>query len=77
MAITFFLVGLQLYLKKTLTQEFSYGIFEIFRNTYFEEDLRTTASVVCDYHTTKRYDEIICDALYDLVSFVQFKKREK
>ena len=31
----------------TLTQVFSCEYFEIFKNTYFEEHLRTTALVLC------------------------------
>ena len=37
-------LGLQLYYKETPTQVFSCEICEIFKNTYFEEYLRTTAS---------------------------------
>ena len=36
--------GLQLYYKQTLTQVLSCEICEVFKNTYFEEHLRTTAS---------------------------------
>ena len=36
--------GLQLYQKETLTQVFSCEICKIFKNTYFEEHLRTTTS---------------------------------
>ena len=39
-------LGLQLHWKETATQAFSCEICEIFRNTYFEEHLRTTASVI-------------------------------
>ena len=38
-------VGLPLYLKETPTQVFSYEIYVFFKNTYFEEHLRTTASL--------------------------------
>ena len=38
--------GLQLHLKDAPTQVFSGEICEIFRNTYFEEHLRTTASQI-------------------------------
>ena len=37
--------GLQLYLKETPTQVFFYKYCEIYKNTYFEEPLRTVASV--------------------------------
>ena len=37
-------LGQQLYRKETPTQVFSCEICEVFKNTYFEEDLRTTAS---------------------------------
>ena len=36
--------GLQLYYKQTLTQVLSCEICEVYKNTYFEEHLRTTAS---------------------------------
>ena len=38
------LTGLELYWKETPTQVFSSEIFKIFKNTYFEEHLRMTAS---------------------------------
>ena len=38
-------LGQQLYLKETPTQVLSREICEIFKNTYFEEHLRTTAAV--------------------------------
>ena len=37
-------VGIQLYQKETLEQVFSYECCEIFKNPFFEEHLRTTAS---------------------------------
>ena len=39
--------GLQLYFKKSPVQVFSCGICENFKNIYFEENLRTTASETC------------------------------
>ena len=39
-------LDLQLYLKETSTPVLSCEIFEIFKNTYFEEYLRMTAFVV-------------------------------
>ena len=36
--------GLQYYQKETPTQVFSCEIYEVFKNTYFEEHLRTTVS---------------------------------
>ena len=38
--------GLQLYYKEILTKVLSCGYCEIFKNTYFEEHLRTAASVL-------------------------------
>ena len=38
-------LSLQLFKKETPTQVFSCKICEIFKNTYFEEHLQTTASV--------------------------------
>ena len=38
--------SLTLYLKETPRQVFSCGIFDIFKNTYFEEHLRMTASTL-------------------------------
>ena len=38
-------LGQQLYLKETPTQVLSREICKIFKNTYFEEHLRTTAAV--------------------------------
>ena len=40
-------LGLQLYYKETSIRVFSCEIFEIFKNTYFEEHLQTTASTDC------------------------------
>ena len=40
-----FILGRQLYLKKTPTQVFFCEICEIFKNDYFEENLQTTASI--------------------------------
>ena len=40
--------GLQLCLKETTTKVFSYDFWKILKNTYFEEHLRTTASVLPD-----------------------------
>ena len=39
------LSGLQIYQNETPTQVFFYEYWEIFRNTYFEEDLQTAAPV--------------------------------
>ena len=39
--------SLLFYYKETQTQVFSSEICEIFKNTYFEEHLRTTASGAC------------------------------
>ena len=36
--------GLQLYQKETLVKEFSSEFYEIFNNTFFTEQLRTTTS---------------------------------
>ena len=38
--------GLELHYKEIPTQELSCGYCEIFKNTYFEEHLRTAASVL-------------------------------
>ena len=43
--------GLQLFKKVFPTQVFSFGIFENFKNTYFEENLWTTASETCSNFT--------------------------
>ena len=48
--------GLYFYSKGTLTQVFSYEIYEIFKNTYFEENLRMTAYGI--YNNTPSLTEI-------------------
>ena len=45
--------GLQLYLKETQAQLFSCEYCEVFKNTYFEEHLRTAASEITNSHITK------------------------
>ena len=40
-----FFLGLHLYQKETPTKVLSCEIFEIYKNTYFEEPLRTLASM--------------------------------
>ena len=42
------------FIKKTLTQVFSCEYCEIFKNTYFEEHLRTAASIGTMYEENKR-----------------------
>ena len=46
--------GLQLYLKKTPAQTFSCKILKIFKNTYFDEQLRTTTSIYEMVHIYKK-----------------------
>ena len=47
--------GLQLHLKETPTQVLHYEICKIFKNTYFEEHLLTTASYNTTDHSKSTY----------------------
>ena len=65
---------------KTLAQMFSYKFCGFSKNTFFIEHLWTNALqyILQVFKTLKTLFFIsICDALRDLVPFVQFKKRKK
>ena len=56
-----FLIEMQVFrpailLNRDPTMVFSYGISEIFANTYFEEHLQTTAPEICSLTWTALFD---------------------
>ena len=48
------------FIKKSLTQVFSCGIYDIFKKTYFEEHLQTIGSETCSFTCTALFDNLQC-----------------